>query len=528
MANTSADPSSSARSASVTHPRNRTGAPQWRASRSSRARSRPVPAMARTRSGRSRARSDAAAISTSMPLRGTSRLSDTMSSASSGRLEPGPGGAALGGRQRPEGGGVHAGRDDHHGDPGSHPRRLPRRVRAGGDDARRPPQHGRQERAADGEAGGHGQLGPVDDHGVGDPEAGPEHPEGQGRVEDDEVGTGRGRRPADPAGRRRGGQQHRQRGPLDGERLVTVEGVGVGVGRGEDADALRRQPPPQLPEVGLDASRLGREVVGDQQRGHRRFGPRLSWGGSDASGGGNGARRCPTAAARGHHPTTCASAVRPAVASRPPARPRSSAATRTPSSRRRLPASPQAASSSSSSSYASLRLFTRAGPVGAGRGVNGLTVGGGGAYVVVLDDRRRSIGGEDAEAPRRLLVGEGQRAGRAARSSVPAGAPVADEALGGGGRLTAGRLGSVGPAAAGDSSDRSSAGRSLWLALGGAGVAVAGAWSFRGGGRPRLLAGPLAERGRRGRLPAAELGRPEAATSRPSPPAPGWRPPGRW
>ena len=115
------------------------------------------------------------------------------------------------------------------------------------------------------------------------------------------------------------GQQHLLGGPGDGERLGRVEHLGVGPGRGHHPGVLRGQPPPHLPEVGLDAAGLGREVVGDQQGGHRWSG--LS-GVDVAAGGGAGARRFQSAGRRRAARSAAVSAVPRKVASRRPAGPR--------------------------------------------------------------------------------------------------------------------------------------------------------------------------------------------------------------
>ena len=134
-----------------------------------------------------------------------------------------------------------------------------------------PPKDASQEGAAHREAAGNGDLGAVQHHGVRKPPA--------------------PQRRADPTDRQRR-IQHDERGPVgasegfdgvdeswrwkqdlllradDRHGRSCIEAFGVGVGRGEDDSFAHWEPPPQLPEVRLDPSDLGREVVGDEQMRH--------------------------------------------------------------------------------------------------------------------------------------------------------------------------------------------------------------------------------------------------------------------
>ena len=109
-------------------------------------------------------------------------------------------------------------------------------------------------------------------HRVGDPEPGADETEGEHGIEDDQVRADPSRRITDPLDQRRPGDEHAARDPFDADAasgLLPIEGRGVGVGAGrEHRERLGVEAPPQLPEVGLDPSHLGREVVGHQQVGH--------------------------------------------------------------------------------------------------------------------------------------------------------------------------------------------------------------------------------------------------------------------
>ncbi len=166
-------------------------------------------------------------------------------------------------------------------DPGGHDRhrqpvageveRFGRGIAAGGDDARRPPEHAGQQLAGHGKAGGDGDLRPVEHDAVRHAEPRPQHAHGQRRVEQDQRGAGFVRHPPDLTGEGRRRQQHLGVA-VDGEGLGGVERRGPGMGGGEHRHPVGRQASPQLPQVGLDAAHLRREVVGDQHVGHRAGG----------------------------------------------------------------------------------------------------------------------------------------------------------------------------------------------------------------------------------------------------------------
>ena len=99
-------------------------------------------------------------------------------------------------------------------------------------------------------------------------ESGPEEAERQGRVEDDELGADLVGERVDLATQDGVRQQHRLLAAHDPEGLLGIPGGGAVVRRGEDGDLVGGQPAPQLPQVGLDAAELRREVVGDEQVPH--------------------------------------------------------------------------------------------------------------------------------------------------------------------------------------------------------------------------------------------------------------------
>ena len=94
---------------------------------------------------------------------------------------------------------------------------------------------------------GHGHLGPVQDHAVGQAQRRPNEPEGQGRVDH------HGLRPRplgqlpDLVGEMGLGQQHGLARPDHSEGLLAVPPGRGRVGGGVNGDVVRRQPAPQLP-----------------------------------------------------------------------------------------------------------------------------------------------------------------------------------------------------------------------------------------------------------------------------------------
>ena len=105
----------------------------------------------------------------------------------------------------------------------------------------------------------------MEDDGVGhiDPWSG--QADGNRRVPDHQFGILFPGEAADASGQPWMGKQPGFTGAGDRESLLGVECCRTFVGRGVDRHVLGGEPPPQLPEVGLDAPHLGWEVVRDQQ-----------------------------------------------------------------------------------------------------------------------------------------------------------------------------------------------------------------------------------------------------------------------
>ena len=198
---------------SETPPSSRTGAPYSAILPARRSESRPRPAMATVRSGTSVRSRTAASMRTSMPFRGTSRLTLTTSGPVGREPEtrhgPRPARPAravgTGARSTPEGistiGGIRC--------PAAQgPAGVGRRVAAG--------RHGQGAVAAGrgrpaggpGQASGDGDLGTVEHHGVGDPEPGTDETEGEDRIEDDQVGVDPSGRVSDAPDQRWSGDEH--------------------------------------------------------------------------------------------------------------------------------------------------------------------------------------------------------------------------------------------------------------------------------------------------------------------------------
>ena len=226
-----------------------------------------APAMATPSRRPVRASRSAASISTSKPLRGTSRLTPTTSGDVGGQAEARAGRRPARRRRGDEAVDVDAGRDDDARQrPAGGALGLGGRVAAGGDDqlgARAAP--ARAAARAAGQAAGHGDLGAVEHDAVRAAQR-----------------AGRAARAAAPGRARRARRRSRRPGGRCGgagrawaaapARATRTTGTAGGVppaapsyGRGEHGDVVGRQPPPQLPEVRLDAADLGREVVGDEE-----------------------------------------------------------------------------------------------------------------------------------------------------------------------------------------------------------------------------------------------------------------------
>ena len=126
----------------------------------------------------------------------------------------------------------------------------------------------------------------------------------RGADEAERAGPGRARRrrrrPRRPAGRSGGAGAAWAAAPARGVRTTRNGWRGVALGRavvrrGEHDELVGRQPPPQLPQVRLDAADLGREVVGDEQVPHDR---RRGAARRATVAVGRGRRRAPTPRAR--------------------------------------------------------------------------------------------------------------------------------------------------------------------------------------------------------------------------------------
>ena len=259
-----------AASASATRPRNRTSArPSARAVRAGRGRG-PRP---RSRAARPACRATAS-ITTSKPLRGTSRDRPSTSGRSGSRPKRARAAAARSSVERAEPLAVDAGRDDD-----ARPARRPRdarRLRAGyppaATTAAAPRRTRRPEPRSPGTLAGTVISPPCATTTYGALRSrGPIEPERQHRVEEDHVGTHLAR----AARRRRASAPPSEAAPSAararrGTPAAASHGRRAGVRGREHGRLPGREPPPQLVEVRLDAAVLGREVVGDQQARHRR------------------------------------------------------------------------------------------------------------------------------------------------------------------------------------------------------------------------------------------------------------------
>ncbi len=180
----------------------------------------------------------AASMRTSIPLRGTSRLTLTTSGPSAGRPRSARARTALAAVERAEPVEVDPGRDLHHRRHPPAPRRRPPglggRVAAGRDDQGAVPEHVGDQLAADRQAPGDGHLGAVEQHGVGDARAG-DRPDRAGTPGRGRPGRRRSarrvarmRRTSDGAGTSTRPGTRSMRMPACG--LLPVEGAGVGMG----------------------------------------------------------------------------------------------------------------------------------------------------------------------------------------------------------------------------------------------------------------------------------------------------------
>ena len=103
------------------------------------------------------------------------------------------------------------------------------------------------------------------DHGVGQAQSGSDGSEGQSGIEHHDPGADLPGKPQDAPTKERAGQKHRLACALDAEGLPAVELRRAPVRRREHSDLLGWQAAPQLPQIGLDATSLGGEVVGDEE-----------------------------------------------------------------------------------------------------------------------------------------------------------------------------------------------------------------------------------------------------------------------
>ena len=87
----------------------------------------------------------------------------------------------------------------------------------------------------------------------------------------------------DGAHQRRPRNQHRGADTSHGEGLRLVPCVGAGMVGGHHGERVRRQPAPEFPQIGLDPTELGREIVGHQDVMHRLPARVDSWNGGTLS-----------------------------------------------------------------------------------------------------------------------------------------------------------------------------------------------------------------------------------------------------
>ena len=142
------------------------------------------------------------------------------------------------------------------------------RVATGGDDVAGTPQHITEGLAAQRQSARNGDLGPVQHHVVGQRQGRADEPEWQGRVEHHQVGADFTGHRVDPLHHPWVRQQHRLAGALDKKWLLGIELGGTRVGAGEHGKGLGWEAAPPLPQQGLDATDLGRKVVGDEKMLH--------------------------------------------------------------------------------------------------------------------------------------------------------------------------------------------------------------------------------------------------------------------
>ena len=130
------------------------------------------------------------------------------------------------------------------------------------------PQHVGDQVASSGEATWDGYFGTVQKDGVRNSQLWSDQAQGEHRVQDDQVGANSVSHLPNAADQARAGNEHPGRYPFYPDalgRLLLIEGGGVRVGPGgQDGEGIGVEAAPQLPEVGLDASDLWGEVIGNQ------------------------------------------------------------------------------------------------------------------------------------------------------------------------------------------------------------------------------------------------------------------------
>ena len=140
-----------------------------------------------------------------------------------------------------------------------------KRIVPGGHHERRPVEHRAQGLSESGEPSGDRDLGAVQDHAIPVGEPWPDHSEWDCRIEQDERRPAFGGQAIDSFHQPRIWEEDRLGSTLDVESLTEVERDRPLVRRGVDVGVLGRQSLPELEQIVLDPSDLGREVVRDEQ-----------------------------------------------------------------------------------------------------------------------------------------------------------------------------------------------------------------------------------------------------------------------